>query len=146
VGLKVTRLHQLEVEAGKVREFARATRSDNPAYHEADAVVPATFLTRFTWAEGTPKPTADLGFEPSRMLHAAEAYTFTQRVPRAGERLEVSSEVVERYEKSGSRGGSMRFAVVLNRFFDAAGDLVAEQRSTFVEIAPPGDDGRRVDS
>lgn len=132
------RMYKLSIEAGKVREFSRATGSDNPAYEGADAVVPATFLTRFTWADGTPKPTADLGFELARMLHASEAYSFPHRLPRAGEQLDVSSEVVERYERSGSRGGTMRFAVVLNRFYDGAGDLVAEQRSTFVEIAPGG--------
>ncbi|MSX33149.1 MAG: dehydratase, partial [Actinobacteria bacterium] len=36
----------MQVELGKIREFARATQSANPAYLEtANPVIPPTFLT-----------------------------------------------------------------------------------------------------
>jgi NAD(P)-dependent dehydrogenase (short-subunit alcohol dehydrogenase family) len=43
--------YEMPLEQGKVREFARATQSGNPAYEGPEAIVPATFLThaRMAW-------------------------------------------------------------------------------------------------
>src|SRR5438874_685742 len=38
-------MYEVPVERGKIREFARAAKSENPAYYAEDAVVPPTFLT-----------------------------------------------------------------------------------------------------
>jgi hypothetical protein len=48
----------MEVELGKIREFARATKSSNPDYLAADRPVsPATFLaTSALWSAGTGFP------------------------------------------------------------------------------------------
>ena len=72
-----------------------------------------------------------------RVLHGEEEYIFHGPPPRAGQTLTVEARLGERWEKEGKRGGTMRFARVINEFRDAAGNLVAEQRSVVVETARP---------
>lgn len=130
--------YEIPIERGKIREFARAAQSRNPAYDRPDAVVPPTFLTTAQnfWASG-PSPMADLGFELARLLHGEEEYEFFGPPPRAGDVLTVESRLGERWEKEGRRGGTMRFAQIITEYRDPAGRLVAEQRTTAIETARP---------
>jgi hypothetical protein len=125
----------LIVEQGKVREFAAATHSQLAAYNGADATVPPTFLTsRSFWAASdTGRP--DVGFDRKRMLHAEQEYVFHGPPPRVGDQLRVASHIAETYEKTGKRGGKMRFAVIRTEFCDQDGRLVAEEFSTVLETA-----------
>src|SRR5690606_27496333 len=78
---------EVPIERGKIREFARATGSSNPAYDAPDAVIPPTFLTvagNF-WATPADLPMADLGFELARVLHGEEEYEFFGPPARAGQ-------------------------------------------------------------
>lgn len=130
-------MYEFPIERGKIREFARATKSRNPDYDGADAVVPATFLTtaRLTWEPAEENPMSSLGFALARVLHGEEEYIFHGPPPAAGQTLQVTTRLAEQYEKEGKRGGKMRFAVIVNEFHDASGRLVAEQRTTAVETA-----------
>jgi hypothetical protein len=56
-------------------------------------------------------------------------------LPAAGDVLTAQERVVDRYEKPGKRGGTMRFATVVTEYRDAAGALVAEAKATFIETA-----------
>lgn len=124
------------IERGKIREFAAAMQSDNPAYQGERAVIPPTFLTTAAqWAP--PGARAQHGFERARLLHGEQEYVFHGPPPRAGQVLQASEYVAQRYEKEGKRGGIMRFAVVVTEFRDDAGRLVAEARSTLIERAAP---------
>jgi hypothetical protein len=124
----------VHVERGAIREFARAMQSDNPAYEGPGAIVPPTFLnTAHRWApEGA---RVAHGFERARLLHGEQEFVFHGPPPRVGAVLHAREYVADRYEKQGSRGGTMRFAVIVTEFRDDAGALVAEARSTLIERA-----------
>src|SRR4051794_27245903 len=68
----------MDVERGKILEFARATGSRNPAYVDAERpVAPATFLTtQLMWQGGEADALylAELDF--TRSLHAEQEYVF----------------------------------------------------------------------
>jgi hypothetical protein len=135
--------YEMPLERGKVREFARATQSRNPAYDGAEAIIPATFLThaRLAWEPREQAPIADLGFDMRRVLHGEEEYVFYGPPPQIGQTRTVDTRLESRWEKEGKRGGTMRFARIVNEFRDASGTLVAEQRSVVVETARPPKDG-----
>ena len=129
---------RVPIEEGKVREFARSLHSNSAAHEGPDAVIPATLLTTaLLWWAPEPNAYAALGFVQERMLHGEEEYVFHGPPPRVGDTLFGSSELVEQYEREGRRGGRMRFAKVRTSFYDKAGALVAEQRSTIIETARP---------
>jgi N-terminal half of MaoC dehydratase len=124
------------LERGKIREFAAAMQSENPAYQGEHAVIPPTFLTTAAqWAP--PGERAQHGFERARLLHGEQEYIFHGPLPRAGQVLHAREYVAQRYEKEGKRGGTMRFAVLVTEFRDDSGVLVAEARSTLIERAAP---------
>jgi hypothetical protein len=127
----------LDIERGKIREFARATRSTNPDYLERpDAPIPPTFLTtQFFWADGAADPWPAVDLDQVRGLHAEQSYEFFGPPPRAGQTLTGRSRIVDVHRKRGSRG-ELVFAVMETDFHDADGRLVARARLTGVE-APP---------
>jgi hypothetical protein len=128
--------YEVLIERGKVREFAKAMQSENPAYEGQGAVIPPTFLaTAALWAP--PGRRADSGFDRARLLHGQQEFIFHGPVPRVGTALQARERVEKRYEKQGKRGGTMRFAVLVTEFRDDAGNLIAEGRSTLIERAAP---------
>ena len=128
-------MYEWPIEFGKVREFAQAVKSDSPAHQGQAAVIPPTFLTtaRLVWEPVAESAITQLGFDMTRVLHGEEEYEFFGPPPRAGQTLEVQSRVERRFEKPGGRGGTMRFAVVVNEFNDQSGTTVALQRTTVIE-------------
>jgi hypothetical protein len=127
--------YEVVVERGKIQEFAAAMQSGDPAYRGPDAIVPPTFLTSGAlWApEGA---RVDVGFDRRRLLHGRQEYVFHGPPPRAGQVLTAVERIEDRYEKTGRRGGRMRFAVVVTEYRAEDGTLVAEGRSTLIETAP----------
>src|ERR1700761_330969 len=66
----------IPVELGKIREFARATKSRNPAYDGPDALTPATFLmTAVFWSAPGSDPAMALARDRSRVLHGEQEFT-----------------------------------------------------------------------
>ena len=124
----------MDLEAGKVREFARAVRSSHSAHLDDPApVIPPTFLTTaFFWQAGDSDPWEAVAMDQSRGLHAEQEYVFHGPPPRAGQRLTGTSRVTEIYEKQG-RNGTLTFAVMVTEFRDASGRLVAEAKLTGVQ-------------
>ncbi|WP_377267496.1 MaoC family dehydratase N-terminal domain-containing protein [Peterkaempfera sp. SMS 1(5)a] len=136
---------EVPIECGKIREFARATLSDNPAYQAAEPVIPPTFLTTagFLWQPTESKAQAHHGLDPQRTLHAEQEYVFHGAPPRAGQVLTATARVTDRYEKQGRRGGKLTFVTMVTEFHDEHGTLVAEQRSAAVETSQaPKEDGQ----
>jgi hypothetical protein len=123
------------VERGKIREFAAAMQSQNPAYLGPEPIVPPTFLMSSPlWApEGA---LVDVGFDRRRLLHGEQEFVFHGPPPRAGQVLKVVDRLEDQYEKPGKRGGMMRFAVVVTEYRSEDGTLVAEARKTLIETAP----------
>jgi hypothetical protein len=123
------------IEPGKVREFALAVKADRAGHEGPDAIIPPTFLTtaRLVWEPTEQSVMHQLQFDMARVLHGEEEYVFFGPPPRAGQTLEVETWVEKRFEKPGGRGGTMRFAVVVNEFRDTSGAPVAQQRTTVIE-------------
>lgn len=128
---------EMVIEQGKIREFAAAMQSDNPAYQGPDAIIPPTFLVNAAhWAPAGVR--VNVGFERKRLLHGEQEYTFTGPPPKVGDVLTAQERVVDRYEKPGKRGGQMRFAVVVTDYRDPSGKLIAQAKATFIERAARG--------
>jgi hypothetical protein len=136
----------VEVERGKIIEFASATKSDNPAYwSDPHPVVPPTFLTTQmfweSWAGGDANPWHHVKLNQERGMHAEQEYEFFGPPPRAGAKLTAQSRIGRIYEKQGRRGGTLTFAEMVTQFRDETGRLVAQATLTGVETArPPQDD------
>ncbi len=122
----------MDIERGKIREFARATFSTDPSYLDDERpVMPATFLTTATfWSTD---PWTGLDVDLRRALHAEQEYVFHGPPPRAGTRLTGRTRVEDVYQKQGRRGGTLTFFVLVTEFRDESGALVAEARLTGVE-------------
>jgi hypothetical protein len=139
--------YTMEVELGKIREFARATKSRNPDYLTAERPVsPATFLmTAAFWSAGSDVPWEDIegnkDVDLGRVLHGAEEFVFHGEPPRAGTRLVGRARIAAEYVKEGRRGGSMRFIEIVNEFRTPDGRLVAEAKNTVIVTSqtPPAD-------
>lgn len=134
---------QMVVERGKVREFARATMSQHPAYLEdPHPVIPPTFLTTVTfWSPPGQSVFSKVKMDLRRLLHGGQEYRFHGPPPRAGTKLTVQTRVEDIYEKEGKRGGTMTFVVTVTEFRDESGTLVAEARSTAIETGKPASEG-----
>ncbi|NLT29367.1 MAG: MaoC family dehydratase [Propionibacterium sp.] len=131
--------YEMDVTRGKIREFARATRSENPDYLEGDNnVSPPTFLMNYMfWAFGDSNPWPKVELDQQRGLHAEQEFTFHGEPPRAGTTLEATSRIDNLWTKQGRRGGEMTFVTMVTDFRDAEGNLVAEVKMTGVETARP---------
>ena len=127
------------VELGKIREFARATKSANPEYLSDDhPVSPATFLATSTFWQGPESIPVGAGFTNyERVLHGAQEFIFFGEPPRAGTKLTVQARPGPSYEKTGRRGGVMKFAELVTEYRDEAGRLVAEAHGTVIETSQP---------
>ena len=82
-------------------------------------------------------PWDQVAMSQKRGMHAEQEYIFHGPPPRAGTRLYCTSRVTDIYEKTGRRGGTLTFAVMVTEFRDAEGTLVAEAKLTGVETAKP---------
>lgn len=133
----------MDVERGKIREFARAVRSSNPAYlDDPKPVSPPTFLqTAAFWS--TPESMAEYpaGIDVARLLHGGQEFTFHGPPPRAGTRLIGTTRHDRTYTKEGRRGGAMRFTEMVTEFRDEAGTLVAESRMILIITSKPASEG-----
>lgn len=154
VGESVETVESLEVEAGKVEEFARAIKDGNPAFRDPDAAerqgfygVPAPLT--FTRVSYFPRHRADeagfdwgfdLGFDEERTIHGEEAYEF-ERPVHVGETLRGVTTLVDVYQREGARGGTMTFAVLVTEYRDESGDPVVVERLTRIETGSTSSEG-----
>jgi len=133
---------EMEVERGKIREFARATMSDNPDYIDApNPVSPPTFLqTSAFWTPSGSSPFAKIKMDMRRLLHGGQEFVFPGPPPRAGTKLSAQTRVEDVYEKEGKRGGTMTFVVTVTDYRDETGAVVAQSRGTAIQTGrAPGE-------
>lgn len=134
---------QMDVERGKIHEFARAVASHDPSYRTERPVAPPTFLTTmFFWEEKVvgADPWPRVKMDQERGMHAEQEFVFHGPPPKAGDRLTCTSRIDDIFTKEGRRGGQLSFAVKVTEFRDRNGRLVAEARMTGVETSRPPDD------
>jgi hypothetical protein len=130
---------RMVVEEGKIREFARATKSSHPDHvRDVDPVSPVTFLMSAAFWQG-PESSAWAGIERNyaRILHGEQEFVFHGPPPRAGTELVGVQRIANVYEKQGKRGGTMTFTDVVTEFRDLDGELVAEVTLTSIETSQP---------
>jgi N-terminal half of MaoC dehydratase len=129
----------MDVEAGKIREFARATGASHPDYLDGERPVsPPTFLMAAAFWQG-PESSPWRGVERdlARVLHGAQEFVFHGEPPAAGTRLVGRSRVGETYTKQGKRGGEMTFTDVVTEYHDSDGRPVATVTSTTITTSRP---------
>ena len=130
----------VEIERGKIIEFATAVQSAHPEHLlNQPAVVPPTFLTtQLFWEKLVPgaNPWALAGMSEERGMHAEQSYRFFGPPPHAGQRLIGSSTITEITDKPNKSGQTLTFVKMVTEFRDTAGRLVAEAVLTGVERNP----------
>jgi hypothetical protein len=127
---------RMEVERGKVMEFARAISDENPAYFGEDPPVPLTFsMVSAHW----PAPTggggsklASLGLDLLKILHAGQEYEYLGEV-KVGDALTTRSKISDVYEKEGKAGGKMTFVTSETTFANQRGEDVLVARTILVQ-------------
>jgi len=124
---------RMRVEAGKIREFARAVKDDNPIYRDAErCLAPPTFLmTVAHWTDGAgarPGVRVDL----HRLLHGEQEFEYLRPI-RPGDELTARTRTKDVFEKVGKRGGKMTFIVAETEFRDRQGEVVAYARATTIQ-------------
>jgi hypothetical protein len=133
---------RMVVEEGKIREFAKAVKSADPAYLSGPAPLsPATFLASATfWQDAASSPWGDRPPPHERLLHGEQTFIFHREPPRAGEVLIGRVRLGEPYFKTGRRGGDLTFTEMTTEFRTESGDLVAEAIATLIitSQAPTG--------
>ncbi|KQX19620.1 MULTISPECIES: FAS1-like dehydratase domain-containing protein [unclassified Sphingomonas] len=127
----------LWVETGKVREFAWATGTKDPAYAEPQPVSPPTYLMVANfWQTPANAPWGDSPPDFRRLLHGEQEFLFHGPPPRAGDHLIGQVRIDKRYSKPGKRGGLMNFTETVTEYRDAdSKKLVAEVRATLIETS-----------
>ena len=146
----------LRVEAGKVEEFARAVNDEDPIHREAaaaddrgfDAVLAPLTFTRTAYfpryrPDGIDENLGfDLGLRKEYLVHGEQEYEF-ERPAEVGDVLDGTTTLTDVYQREGSRGGTMTFAVYETEFRDRDGELVCTTRLTRIETGGAIEDGGR---
>ena len=142
VGMKLPPV-SMDIERGRLRQFARATGATDPVYYDLDAAqsaghrdipAPPTFLFSielehpdpFWWAR-------KIGIDFNYVLHGEQRFDY-HRLAYAGERLTATSEITDVFSK---KGGALEFVLKKTAVTDEAGAPVADLTSTIV-VRNPG--------
>ena len=127
----------MHVERGKIQEFARAIKDDDPLYYdeahaarEAGGIMPpVTFLQTVShWDDGRGRPR--LPFDLKRVLHGEQEFEIHRQL-QPGQTYLCRAKVVDIYEKSG-KSGPMAFVVRETAITDRDNELVATMRAVTV--------------
>lgn len=124
------------VEAGKVRELARAVGSTQPEYLGAEPIAMPALLkvAQFSWEPQAGSAVARVGFDRrTPPLHARQQFRFLGPPPGAGTCLQVRTIVGTVRERTSRRLGTVGEVVLESDYRDSAGTLVAQARTTSVQ-------------
>jgi acyl dehydratase len=133
----------MRVELGKIREFARAIKDDNPVYfdesyakREAGGVMPPpTFtMTQAFWDESASR--IDHGLDMRRVLHGEQEFEYVKPV-HAGDTLTAKARISTVEKRPGKRGGEMTLVTLETEYRNQSGEVCLYARSTIIETAKP---------
>jgi acyl dehydratase len=130
---------RMVVEEGKIREFARATRSRSAEHLRArDPVSPVTFLASSAlWMGEENSAWRGVTRDFANILHGEQEFSFHGPPPAAGTELIGLQSIDRTYEKTGARGGAMTFTEVVTRFKNPSSErTVVEMRSVSIYKHP----------
>ena len=131
------------VEAGKVREFARAVRSPLPESVDGagQPIIAPTYPIVTMFLAGPEHSVRDDGRDIARILHAEQEFVFHGPPPAAGTMLYAQQRQGPIYAKQGRRGGNMTFVEIDTTFRDDSEREVMRARFITVTVERP-DSGR----
>jgi hydroxyacyl-ACP dehydratase HTD2-like protein with hotdog domain len=113
------------VEAGKVREFARAIGADGD-------LVPLTFSVVAGHYRDARAAVEKLGLDIRRVVVGEVEWEYARPLV-VGDQLSAQRVVVDVKTREGSRGGSMTLVTLETEFRDADGDVALRQREVLIE-------------
>ncbi len=123
---------EFTVEAGKVREFARAVHDQHV---QASDIAPPTFPVVASADFVERLVTGILQLDRSRTVHGEQRYSYARPI-RAGDRLKCTARLTADETKFGRRGGAMRIVTTEVEFTCArTGELVCREVMTSIEKA-----------
>lgn len=127
---------EFEVEAGKVREFARAV--SDTAGGDRPTIAPPTFPVVISAGFVARLVTEILALDRSRTVHGEQQYEYFAPI-RAGDRLRCRARLASDEMKEGRRGGAMRILRTETEYVSlVSGKLVCREVSTTIEKARGG--------
>lgn len=142
VGESCETVEGLEIEAGKVAEYADALRIADPAFRDEDAArdrgfdaVPAPLIHTMSalydhyQINGGPLYAFDLGMDIRYKLLGEQEYEY-ERHPVVGDVLSGRTTVEDVWTR---KDGEMTFVTLATEYFDADDSLVLTERRTMIE-------------
>lgn len=145
IGLIVDQV-TVEIEQGKIREFARATFTQDPVHTSSQiarkagfgaAPATATHLVVTGHLRDQQGFVDRLGLALERVVVGGVRWEYLRPLV-AGDRVTATRTVVGDVIRPGKRGGTMRIVTLETAFVDGAGDTVARQRDTIIEREATG--------
>jgi len=118
------------VEAGKVREFARAIMDPSPAG------VPLTFSVVAGHHRDARAAVVKLGLDIEKVVVGEVEWSY-ERPLVVGDELTGRRVVADVKTREGSRGGTMTLVTLETEFRDAAGEVALRQREVLIETGAP---------
>ena len=123
------------VEAGKIREFARAIRDDNPVYFSERPPAPLTFLRTFiNHGDNLQDSFAEIGVDIRRILHGGQEFEYLEPV-YAGDVITVTATFTDYYTKPGRRGGLLEFVVYEWVFTNQHGRVAMRSKNITIQTS-----------
>jgi acyl dehydratase len=132
----------VEIEAGFLKFFAKATGETDPVYFDEDAAraaghralpAPPTWLFPMSYTAPARRgdifdPVHGLGIDMAKVLHGEQSFAY-HRPLYAGDRITLTTTTRDIYAK---KGGALEFVVQDTRAVDEAGELCATMTTTTV--------------
>jgi acyl dehydratase len=128
----------LDVEKGRIRQFAQAIGDDNPVWSdEATAkaqgfqAIPAPPTFGFTLAMDAQQPflvLGDMQIDKRKSMHGEQIFTYHAPI-LAGDTITGRQKIVDMYDK---KGGALQFIVTETRLSNQRNEPVADLRTVIV--------------
>lgn len=131
----------IAVERGKIKEFARATRADDPVHRDidhaakcgyTDVLATATHVVVTGHVRDQAGFVKTLGLDFRRVVVGSVGWRY-ERPVTAGDQLNAVRRVVADESVESRSGGTMRRITMETEFRDAAGHLVVTQTEQLIE-------------
>ena len=140
VGMVVDTVH-FDVEAGKIREFARASHAEDPAHVDPAEAVRRGFATPLATATHVVVAghhrdqqgfVQKLGLDIGRVVVGSTSWEYLRPL-RAGDSLSGTRTVVSDQVKQRADGTTMRLLGLETEYVDRHGVITVRQRETLIE-------------
>lgn len=157
IGTSKKTVTKMEIEAGKVEEFARAIKDEDPLFRDEEVAMqrgfktipaPLTFTRTIYFPRCRPKGIDldfgfDLGMDPEYTVHGEQSYKFNQ-LAYVGDTLSAETAITDVYKREGERGGKMIFVEFETEYRNQHGEHVLTERPIRIETEESIDGERNI--